>query len=116
MKIGAKLVETSDFGRQVATNLKVAREKGGDMKVTHFLVAAGIALAASSAQAGLTTYDFDGFADGTDISGVDLGGAILTAGNGGIAVTGGVGSGASGIDSALNMFGVINVSLDLRSC
>lgn len=85
------------------------------MKVTHFLVAAGIALAASSAQAGLTTYDFDGFADGTDISGVDLGGATLTAGNGGIDVTGGVGSGASGISGTLNMFGVINVSLDLSA-
>ena len=83
------------------------------MKVTHFLVAAGIALAATSAHAGLTTYDFDGFADGSDISGIDLGGAVLTAGTAGIGVTGGAGSGASGIDGALNMFGVINVSLDL---
>lgn len=85
------------------------------MKVTQIFVAAGIALAASSAHAGLTTYDFDGFADGTDISGTDLGGAVLSAGSGGIDVTGGVGSGNSGISGALSMFGVINVSLDLNA-
>ena len=83
------------------------------MKVVQFAVAAGIALAASSAHAGLTTYDFDGFADGTNISGIDLGGAVLTAGNGGIDVTGGSASGASGVSGTLSMFGVINVSLDL---
>ena len=81
------------------------------MKAVRFLVAAGIALAASSANAGLTNYDFDGFAAGTDIAGIDLGGAIL---DGGL-VSGGVVSGSGMVSGAFSQFGIINVSVDLSA-
>lgn len=81
------------------------------MKLVPFVLAAGIAVAASSAHAGLTTYDFDSFADGTDLSGSDLGGAVLGSGS----VSGGAVSGAGTVSGSFNMFGVINVSLDLTA-
>ena len=85
------------------------------MKATQLALAAGIVLAASSAHAGFTAYDFNGIADGTDISGVDLGGAVLTAASGGIDVTGGEASGSGALGGAFGMFGVINVSMDLTA-
>ena len=73
------------------------------------LLAAGILVAASSAQAAVITYDFDAYADGTNLSGLDLGGLVL---DGGV-VTGGVVSSAGPVSGSVNMFGVINISLDI---
>ena len=80
------------------------------MKVTQFLLAAGILAAASSAHAGVVTYDFNGFADGTSLSGLDLGGITFDGGT----VNGGAVSSATPISGVFSMFGVINISLDIN--
>lgn len=95
----------------VAGLLRVQGE-GGEMKVMQLALAAGIVMAASSAHAVVTTYDFDGFADGTDLSTVDLGDA---AASGGI-VNGGAASATGPVTFNLNDALLISgVSVDVTS-
>ena len=79
------------------------------MKVTQILLAAGIMMAASSAQAVVTVYNFSSYADGTNLSGLDVGGLTLDGGR----VNGGVVSSSAAISGVFNMFGVINIGLDI---
>lgn len=81
------------------------------MNVKQLALAAGIVLAAPSANAAIVVYDFDGFADGTSLSGLDLGHAVL---DGGVVNGGSVSSGTD-IGGVFAMFGVINVTLDLTA-
>lgn len=81
------------------------------MNLKQLALAAGFVMAASSANASVVVFDFDGFADGTNLSGVDLGHAVL---DGGIVNGGGVSAGAD-INGLFNMFGVINVTMDLTA-
>ncbi len=82
------------------------------MKLAQGLLAAGFSLCVASANAGVITHDFDGFADGTDISGVEIGYTTISASNG-VIVTGGAIGNSSSYRADFDMFGVIAVSIDL---
>lgn len=59
---------------------------------TYLLAAAVVALTAVSASASTTTIDFESFAFGTDISGVDVGGVAFSAGGAAVTVDGFLGN------------------------
>lgn len=69
------------------------------MKNTLIGVSLALLVSASAAAAATTTIDFESFADGTDLTGVDLGGVSITAGGATVRISNPVPNGTHGIET-----------------